>query len=267
LRSFQKCPGWCSETSRVVPRNVHPAFLSLIFSLILALLSAICIMTTSLNFDPFSLDSLRLPTEALGSRSTRKALPRHKPGDPFIKGPIAYAWITLACRLTGSGLSVTMAFRFYANRFRYKRRGIRWGLVQIADGLRVSFKAAQRGLRAAEIAGLVSVSRQPGHKITASTLDLPVIEGAPKRKPLIGPIPWSWWLPASQLPGRALQVAVICWLLAGWERSAEFQFVVEDWAEFGLSRSSASRGLQMLERAGLVSVVRTQGKSPTVTLC
>jgi hypothetical protein len=215
----------------------------------------------------FSLDSLRLPTEALGNLSTRKALPRHKPGDPFIKGPIAYAWIASASRLAGSGLSVVMAFRFYGDRFRFKRRGTQWGLVQVAGGLRICYDAAQRGLRAAEQAGLVSIFRPPGHKTTVSVLDLPRIQGAPNRKPLIGPIPWSWWHPACQLPGRSLQAATVCWLLAGWERSAEFEFVVDDWSEFGLSQSSAWRGLQALERAGLVSVVRARGKPPTVTLC
>jgi hypothetical protein len=223
-------------------------------------------MTTLLESDLFSLDSLRLPTDVLGSLSTRKALPRHKPDEPFIKGPIPHTWVTSACRLPGSGLGVTMAFRLYANRFRYKRRGERWGLVQVAGGLRISYDAAQRGLRAAEGAGLVSVSRPPGHKTTVSVLDLPKVEGASKRKPLIGPIPWSWWLPASQLPGRSLQVAAVCWLLAGWERSAEFEFAVDDWAEFGLSRSSASRGLHALERAGLVSVVRRPRKASIATL-
>jgi hypothetical protein len=54
--------------------------------------------------------------------------------------------------------------------------------------------------------------------------------------------------------------------LAGWKRSAEFEFVVDDWAEFGLSRSSASRGLQALEQAGLVSVVRRPREASIVTL-
>ena len=75
----------------------------------------------------------------------------------------------------------------------------------------------------------------------------------PKRRPLYGPIPWGWWLPASRLPGKTLQLASVCWLLAGWNRSAEFELVLEDWAEFGLSRFSASRGLDghSTGRAGL----------------
>ena len=51
-----------------------------------------------------------------------------------------------------------------------------------------------------------------------------------------------------------------------WTRSAEFELALDDWAEFGLSRFSASRGLDTLERAGLVSVVRRPGLPPIVTI-
>ena len=40
-------------------------------------------------------------------------------------------------------------------------------------------------------------------------------------------------------------VGAVCWLLAGWERSAEFELALDDWAEFGLSRFSASRGIML----------------------
>jgi hypothetical protein len=83
---------------------------------------------------------------------------------------------------------------------------------------------------------------------------------------LYGPIPWSWWLPASRLPGKSLQVGAVCWLLAGWSRSAKFDLALDNWAEFGLSRFSASRGLDTLERPGLVSTIRHPGRSPVVTI-
>ena len=73
-----------------------------------------------------------------------------------------------------------------------------------------------------------------GCKLAVSVLDLPEPEAGSKRRPLYGPIPWSWWLPASRLPGKTLQVASVCWLLAGWKRSAEFELALDDWAEFGL---------------------------------
>ena len=73
----------------------------------------------------WDLDRLRLPAEMVGDVSTMRRPPRHRPGDPFIEGPISYAWITSACRLPGSGLHVAMACRFLCCRF---RRPNRWGL-------------------------------------------------------------------------------------------------------------------------------------------
>jgi hypothetical protein len=139
-------------------------------------------------------------------------------------------------------------------------------MPEVAEGLGISGDSARRGLRAAELAGLLSVSRKPGCKLEVSVLDLPEPEAGPKRRPLYGPIPWSWWLPASRLPGKSLQIASVCWLLAGWERSAEFELAWDDWAEFGLSRFSASRGLDNLERHGLVAVTRRPGRSPIVSI-
>ena len=57
-----------------------------------------------------------------------------------------------------------------------------------------------------------------------------------------------------------------CWLLAGWSRSAEFELALDDRAEFGLSRLSASRGLDTRERSELISVERRPGRHPVVTI-
>jgi len=159
---------------------------------------------------------------------------------------------------TGQAVVTIHGRDFYLGRF-----GSR-GPSKIARGLRISDNSARRGLRSGELAGLLSVSRESGCKLAVSILDLP--EAEPKRRPLYGPIPWSWWLAASRLQGKSLQVGAVCWLLAGWSRSAQFELALDDWAEFGLSRFSASRGLDTLERAGLVAVARRSGRSPFVTV-
>src|SRR4051794_33011974 len=105
--------------------------------------------------------------------ASRKLPPRHLSGDPFIKGPIPYAWIASACRLPGAGLHVAMACRFYRGRFRFKPRGLRWGLPDIAGGLRISDDSARRGLHAGELAGLLATEREPVCKLAVSLLDLP----------------------------------------------------------------------------------------------
>jgi hypothetical protein len=214
------------------------------------------------DWDP---DQLRLPADLIGECGRRRKPPRHRYGDPFIKGPISYAWIVSACRLPGAGLPVAMAYQFAAGRFRF-RYGRRWELSDVAKGLRISPRSARRGLHAAELAGLLSVSREPGRKLAVYVLDLAESAAEPGHRPLYGPIPWTWWLPASRLSGKSLQVAAVCWLLAGWERSAEFELALDHWAEFGLSRFSASRGLDGLERAGLVAAVRRLGRSPAISI-
>ena len=110
------------------------------------------------------------------------------------------------------------------------------------------------------------MERAPGCKLAVSVFDLPESEAGPKRRLLYAPIPLNWWLLASRLPGKSLQVASVSWLLAGWNRSAEFELALDDSAEFGPSRSSDSRGLDTLDRAGLVSVERRPGRSPVVLI-
>jgi hypothetical protein len=153
-----------------------------------------------------------------------------------------------------------MAFRFLCCRFRSESR---WGLNAIAKGLRISVDSTRRGLHTAE---LLSASREPGCKLTVSILNFPEPEAGSKRRPWYGPIPWSWWVPASRLPARSAQVGAVCWVSAGWSRSAEFELALDGWSEFGLSRFSAYRGLDTLERVGLVSAVRRPGRSRTVTI-
>jgi hypothetical protein len=219
--------------------------------------------TLPLEADVWDLDRLRLPADRVGNLETRRRPPRHWPGDPFIKGPIPHAWIASACRLPGAGLPVAMACRFLCCRFRWNNR---WGRDAIANGLRITNRSARRGLHSAELAELLAVEREPGCKLEVSVLDGPKSEAGSKRRPLYGPIPWSWWLPASRLPGRSLQVASVCWLLAGWSRSDSFELASDGWAEFGLSRFSASRGLDELERVGLVSIGRRSRRPSAVTI-
>jgi hypothetical protein len=124
----------------------------------------------ALGTDVWNLDQLRLPAENVGTLETWRRPPRHRPGDPFIKGPVSHAWIASACRLPGVGLRVAMACRFLCCRF---RRENRWGVDAIAKGLRISARSARRGFRVAELAKLLAVEREPGCKLSVFVLDLP----------------------------------------------------------------------------------------------
>jgi DNA-binding transcriptional ArsR family regulator len=215
----------------------------------------------STRSQPWDMDQFRLPFESLMSQSGNTPLPRHRERESFIRGPISYAWISTACRLPGSGLHVAMTYRFLTCRYQPINR---WGLPRISQGLQIHERSVQRGLVAAELASLLNVDREPGCKLAVSIIEPPTTSTA--ERPLYGPIPMNWWLPASRLRGPALATGAVCWLLGGWTRSAEFELNLSAWQCFGLSKSAVSRGLERLEDHGLVSVARRQGQSPVVTI-
>jgi hypothetical protein len=57
-----------------------------------------------------------------------------------------------------------------------------------------------------------------------------------------------------------------CWLASGPGRAAEFELALGGWADLGLSRQAAGRGLEDLGASGLVSVSRRPGRNPVVLL-
>jgi hypothetical protein len=215
------------------------------------------------EFEVFVSDQLENPTERNVGRSLP---PRHGPGESFLRGPIAFNWISSACRLPGVGLHTSLMIRFLRGRFRCGRDR-RWTLEAIARGLHVSDDSVRRGLRAAEASGLFVVVRRPGCRIIAADVSVSSLRGGSGEcAPLRGPIPWSWLYPALRLPASAVRVGMACWHEAGRTQSAAIELAPDDWRHFGLSRFSAGRGLKALEAAGLVSTVRRVRVSPVVTL-
>jgi hypothetical protein len=218
------------------------------------------------EIDLWDLEQLRIPfSDLFLCKFHRKPLPRHRFGEPFLLGPIPFLWVSQASQLPGIGLQVTLILRFLRDRFRHGRDR-RWTLKTISTSLRVSLNSVRRGLYAAEEAGLLSVAHKSGRKIIAADVTILSLPGESTHRPLRGPIPLTWLLPALHLEGSALRVALACWLQAGWERSAEIELNLSDWRELKLSPQSASRGLKELEQATLVSVVRQPGQSVKVTI-
>ena len=83
---------------------------------------------------------------------------------------------------------------------------------------------------------------------------------------LRGPIPWNWLGSAAALGGKSLAVAVAIAHLKGLRQSLTFRLEPARLRELGVSRQSAYRALNQLEKAGLISVVRSAGAAPTVTV-
>ena len=101
------------------------------------------------------------------------------------------------------------------------------------------------------------------------------VKVATKRKParrrpryrsyLKGPVPWGWVQAATRLGGKALAVGVAIWRQSGMKNTPRVKLSLST-LDMGFDRSSASRALVALERAGLVAVVRAPGCSPLITL-
>jgi hypothetical protein len=92
----------------------------------------------------------------------------------------------------------------------------------------------------------------------------------PRHRPgeafLKGPIPWPWLTAAARLPGKALQVSLLLWKLAGCRKSRAVPFCLARGAEVGVSRKGARLALRCLEAAGLVRVQYLPGQALQVTL-
>jgi hypothetical protein len=92
----------------------------------------------------------------------------------------------------------------------------------------------------------------------------------PRHKPgekfLRGPIPWNWITQAAHLPGKACQVGMALWFLAGIKDRQTLALSGSALRDLGVSRYAGYRGLKALEKAGLVSVQRHIGQNPVVTI-
>ena len=79
-------------------------------------------------------------------------------------------------------------------------------------------------------------------------------------------VPLRWIEAASQLAGKTCQVAVALWYLKGVTGSATVDLSLQLCARLGASRYAVYRALKRLEDAKLVSVVRSPGRLPKVTV-
>ncbi len=98
----------------------------------------------------------------------------------------------------------------------------------------------------------------------------PENSGPPRHKPgehfLKGPIPWNWLQKASMLPGKSLHVGIGLWKRSGMQKSRTVKLSNVAMEDIGVDRFAKRRALEALEKAGLISVQRGQGRSPIVTL-
>jgi hypothetical protein len=126
--------------------------------------------------DAFDPESLRLPATDWLPVAPAKP-PRHRPGEPFLKGPIPWPWIVQAARLPGKALAIGLTLWREAGC--QKRRTVPLNLSATAAALGMGRKTAMRGLRALGRAGLVKATHAAGRCLTVDLLDAPEAGAGP----------------------------------------------------------------------------------------
>jgi hypothetical protein len=121
--------------------------------------------------DPFDPAGLRVPASdpPVLPKLPSKRPPRHRPGEPFLKGPIPWPWLATAARLPGKTLHVAVLL--------WKEAGCRKSrtvalCLSWAGELGVREDSARRALRHMAAAGLVRVRHRPGRCLEVTLLDL-----------------------------------------------------------------------------------------------
>ena len=114
------------------------------------------------------LDKYRLPPEMTAPALPRKRPPRHRQGEPFLKGPIPWPWLVQAARLPGRRMAV--ALLLWREAGCRKSRTVRFRLGQAGE-LGMAPDTARRALRNLERAGLVTVQRKPGQALEVTLND------------------------------------------------------------------------------------------------
>ena len=90
--------------------------------------------------------------------------------------------------------------------------------------------------------------------------------GRRKGRFLKGPVPLDWLEAAAGCGGKAVAVAVLLWYRRGVTRSPEVNVGRSLRNLFAISPQSFRRAVASLECAGLVTVERSVGRSPRITL-
>jgi hypothetical protein len=121
---------------------------------------------------PLDPDQLRLPKSACKMPAKRRRLPRHQPGEEFLRSPIPLKWLCRACQLRDKALAVALALWFKAG----MEKGREAKPIALTRSLMRRFgvldrKTSYRALEALESAKLVSVDRHRGRCPRVQILD------------------------------------------------------------------------------------------------
>lgn len=151
-----------------------PSLISYVSCLSLKKSGAITLMVP--DNDPFDPTNLTLTPERISTLTSSKRAPRHRPGEPFLKGPVPWGWIEAAGQLSGKALLVGLMV--------WREVGIRkTATVPVnLSALGMPRRTAQRALRSLERAGLISVEHRAGRPPLVSLKDAPALGASQSRQ-------------------------------------------------------------------------------------
>jgi hypothetical protein len=119
------------------------------------------------------LESIRVgetDLEALRMRPRKMPPPRHRHGEPFLKGPIPWRWMKTAICLPGRALHVAVLLWQEAGCRNNQTVRLR---LTVGRDYGVHPDTLKRGLRALEGAGLVTVRHRPGCALEVTLVEAP----------------------------------------------------------------------------------------------
>jgi hypothetical protein len=87
-----------------------------------------------------------------------------------------------------------------------------------------------------------------------------------KKRFLKGPIPLDWLTAATQLPGKAINVGIALWWIAGMSKTGELKLTRQAQLAFNISKDAERDGLRRLQKAGLIELTARPGQRHTVRI-
>jgi hypothetical protein len=120
-----------------------------------------------MNLD--DIKKLKLNKKPNSTKLINKDLPKHKPGEKFLKGPIPWTWISEAARQPGRSLHVALALWFLAGINKNSTVPL---TNTVLKPLGLDRFAKGRSIKRLERAGLISVNRHAGRNPLVTILDV-----------------------------------------------------------------------------------------------
>ena len=83
---------------------------------------------------------------------------------------------------------------------------------------------------------------------------------------LKGPIPLDWLTAAAQLPGKAINVGIALWWLAGMSKTGILKLTRQSQLALNISKDAVRDGLRRLHQAGLIELTAQPGQRHSVRI-